>query len=159
MSTKYRNSRDVPLDIIITRLNELSDAVAGGRESQNREFTMRIPAECDRDADLVIDEAARRLTTAQAENEALRQQLQGMMTAQWKVGVDYGQAFILRKQAEAVEHYREALGMWLKELPGKPCASFVEGIISSAEQANRQAQRLHQQANELERQSEGGAES
>lgn len=61
MSTKYRNSRDVPLDIIITRLNELSDAITGGRESQGREFTMRIPAECDRDADLVIGEAAARL--------------------------------------------------------------------------------------------------
>ena len=59
-------------------------------------------------------------------------------------------AFVLRKQAEAVEHYREALGMWLKELPGNPCASFVEGIISSAEQANRQAQRLRNQADELE---------
>ena len=94
---------------------------------------------------------AEALATAQSENEALRQHLKGMMTAQWKVGVDYGQAFILRKQAEAVEHYREALGMWLKELPGNPCASFVEGIISSAEQANRQAQRLRQQADEAER--------
>lgn len=72
MSTKYRNSRDVPLDTIITRLEELSDAVIGGRESQGREFTMRIPAECDRDADLVIGEAAVRLVALQAENEALR---------------------------------------------------------------------------------------
>lgn len=61
MSTKYRSSRDVPLDTIITRLNELSDAVTGGRESQAVQFTMRIPAECDRDADLVIGEAASRL--------------------------------------------------------------------------------------------------
>jgi hypothetical protein len=72
MSTKYRNSRDVPLDVIITRLNGLSDAVAGGRKSQEREFTMRIPAECDRDADIVIAEAAVRLTKLHDENEALR---------------------------------------------------------------------------------------
>lgn len=72
MSTKYRSSRDVPMGTIITRLNELSDAITGGRESQGREFTMRIPAECDRDADLVIGEAAVRLAALQAENEALR---------------------------------------------------------------------------------------
>src|SRR5690554_881858 len=75
MSTKYRNSSDVPLDTIITRLRELADAVTGGSKSQEREFTMRIPAECDRDADLVIDEAAGRLSNMQAENEALRAQL------------------------------------------------------------------------------------
>src|SRR5690554_5672002 len=74
MSTKYRNSSDVPLDTIITRLRELADAVTGGSKSQEREFTMRIPAECDRDADLVIDEAAGRLSNMQAENEALRAQ-------------------------------------------------------------------------------------
>lgn len=72
MSTKYKNSRDVPLNVIIARLSELSDAVAGGRGSQEREFTMRIPAECDRDADLVIDEAASRLAKLHAENETLR---------------------------------------------------------------------------------------
>jgi len=72
MSTKYKTSRDVPLNVIIARLNELSDAVAGGRGPQEREFTMRIPAECDRDADLVIGEAASRLAKLHAENETLR---------------------------------------------------------------------------------------
>jgi hypothetical protein len=67
------------------------------------------------------------------------------------IAAQSSEPYILRKQAEAVEHYREALGMWLKELPGNPCASFVEGIISSAEQANRHAQRLRQQADEAER--------
>ena len=66
MSTKYQKSRDVPVQVIIQRLRELSDAVTGGRESQDREFTMRIPAECDRDADLVIAEAARRIEQAEA---------------------------------------------------------------------------------------------
>ena len=61
MTTKYQNSKDVPIETLVNRLNELSDAIAGGRDSQAREFTMRIPAECDRDADLVIAEAARRL--------------------------------------------------------------------------------------------------
>ena len=61
MSRQYKNSKDVPVDVLISRLNELSDAICGGRESLEREFTMRIPAECDRDADLVLAEAARRL--------------------------------------------------------------------------------------------------
>ena len=61
MSCKYQNSSDVPVDTLIERLLELSNAITGGRDSQCREFTMRIPAECDRDADLVLAEAARRL--------------------------------------------------------------------------------------------------
>jgi hypothetical protein len=61
MSRQYKNSKDVPTSTLIKRLNELSDAICEGRESQAREFTMRIPAECDRDADLVLAEAARRL--------------------------------------------------------------------------------------------------
>ena len=59
MSTKYQSSSEVPLKDLITRLNQLSDAVVNDRDRV--EFTMRIPAECDRDADLVISEAAVRL--------------------------------------------------------------------------------------------------
>lgn len=66
MSAKYRNSSDVPTAAIVNRLNELSDAITGGSESMNGEFTMRVPAECDRDADLVLAEAARRLEQAEA---------------------------------------------------------------------------------------------
>jgi hypothetical protein len=61
MSTKYKSSKDVPLDAIVARLKELSDAIIQGREAQASEFTMRIPAECDRDADLVLSEAANRI--------------------------------------------------------------------------------------------------
>lgn len=59
MSTKYRHTEDVPTEILCERLGELSGAVSGNRV--NHEFTMRIPAEVDRDADLVLDESARRL--------------------------------------------------------------------------------------------------
>ena len=64
MSSKYKNSRDVPTAVLVKRLNELSDAIAGGNKSFYNEFTMRIPAECDRDADLVLAEAANRLEKA-----------------------------------------------------------------------------------------------
>lgn len=58
MSTHYKAPQDVPTDVLIVRLSELSAAVADGRL---HEFTMRIPAEVDRDADIVLREAARRL--------------------------------------------------------------------------------------------------
>lgn len=61
MSTKYKRTKEVPTDILIARLKELADAITKGREAVDREFTMRVPAECDRDADLVLAEAARRL--------------------------------------------------------------------------------------------------
>lgn len=49
--------------IIAARLDELALAVANGDRS---EFTMRVPAQPDRDADLVLSEAARLLRTALA---------------------------------------------------------------------------------------------
>jgi hypothetical protein len=61
MSTNYQSSEEVPTAILIARLQKLSDAITEGKDSVEREFTMRIPAECDRDADLVLAEAARRL--------------------------------------------------------------------------------------------------
>tara|TARA_R110002012_G_scaffold314664_1_gene527616 strand:- start:128 stop:553 length:426 start_codon:yes stop_codon:yes gene_type:complete len=123
MSTKYQNSADVPLDVIIARLKELSDAVAGGRESQGREFTMRIPAECDRDADLVIGEAARRLEQAQTRVAELE-----------KCVDDGSDAWLLRKQAEAVED------MWDKVNPDNPGRSL-----------KNEAQRLRSEADDIER--------
>jgi len=79
VSRAYRNSSNVPLDAIIKRLHELSDAVVGGRKTQAQEFVMRVPAECDHDADLVLAEAAVRLDALrkynaelQAENDNLR---------------------------------------------------------------------------------------
>ena len=65
MSTKYKKSSDVPLDVLLKRLDELADAACNSRETQDREFTMRIPAECDRDADLVISEAMNRIKALQ----------------------------------------------------------------------------------------------
>lgn len=49
------------------RLRELSDAVTQGREAVAREFTMRVPAEPNRDADLVLSRAADELDRQTAE--------------------------------------------------------------------------------------------
>lgn len=66
MSTQYKSSRDVPTEVLAARLNELADVVAQKHDRIGAEFAMRIPAECDRDADLVMAEAARRLSAAPA---------------------------------------------------------------------------------------------
>lgn len=66
MSTHYHKGQDVPTDVLANRLDELSGAVTKGRDGMH-EFCMRIPAEVDRDADLVLAEAARRLRAMKAE--------------------------------------------------------------------------------------------
>lgn len=72
MSTLYQSSKDVPTEVLAARLNELADVVAQKRDRIGAEFTMRIPAECDRDADLVMSESAVRLEALQAKCEKLR---------------------------------------------------------------------------------------
>ena len=61
MSRNYQHGDGIPVAVIVARLRELSKAVTEGRESVAREFTMRIPAELDRDADLVLSQAAKML--------------------------------------------------------------------------------------------------
>ena len=58
MSTKYKDPKEVPTTVLVARLKELADAVASGNFSELR---MRIPAEVDRDADIVLTEVANRL--------------------------------------------------------------------------------------------------
>ena len=72
MSSKYQDVSDVPTETLCKRLAELAHAVTISDRRMMREFTMRIPAEVDRDADIVISEAARRLTEANATIEAVR---------------------------------------------------------------------------------------
>ena len=61
MSTKYKKSSEVPMEVICDRLDELAHAVSEGPDSIRREFGMRVPAELDFDADLVLSIAAVRL--------------------------------------------------------------------------------------------------
>ncbi len=74
-----------PSDVLCKRLDELSKAVTQGRETVGREFTMRVPAEPDRDADLVLSSAAERIRELEASNadlyQALKESLHFMETA------------------------------------------------------------------------------
>ena len=58
MSTEYKDPTQVPTEKLADRLLRLAQAVF---EGDHVEFTMRVPAELDRDADLVLQEASRRL--------------------------------------------------------------------------------------------------
>lgn len=71
MSTKYKISAEVPTAALAKRLDELSDVVGQSGEERDRELTQRIPAELDRDADLVLCEAAQRLVKLETERDAL----------------------------------------------------------------------------------------
>ena len=72
MGAKYQKTVDVSLEIICKRLEELSDAVTSGKERTLREFSMRVPAEVDRDADLILSGAAMRLKEQDKEIERLK---------------------------------------------------------------------------------------
>jgi len=75
MSTNYKTREDVPTDVICNRLKELSNFVTLGREAVAREFTMRVPAELDYDADLVLSTAAGRLGHAERRMRELEAEL------------------------------------------------------------------------------------
>lgn len=75
MSNDYKISKDVPDNVLIKRLDTLSDAITRG-ETGLGEFTMRIPAEVDRDADLILSEAAQRLKRFSRENKIMRKALE-----------------------------------------------------------------------------------
>jgi len=54
---------------LATRLRELSDAVTLGERGRS-EFTMSIPVNVERDADIILDEAARRLAARNGGEDA-----------------------------------------------------------------------------------------
>lgn len=73
MSRKYKHGDHVPTAVLVARLEELAKAFAAGGEERDREFTMRIPAELDRDPDLVMSEAAKRLALAEELAKSLKE--------------------------------------------------------------------------------------
>ena len=70
---------------LIRRLNELSDAVTKGRSGMS-EFTMRVPAEPKRDADLVLSEAAIRLDRYQQSSKTAAEYMKAIITGKLDKG-------------------------------------------------------------------------
>jgi hypothetical protein len=106
MSNNYKSPSEVPTSKLIERLNELAIHVANGNHS---EFYMRIPVECDRDADIVLSEAANRIEQQAAEIEALR----GF--ALWSINNYDNQTFIY-------DYLDKAINAGLIDENGKPTA-------------------------------------
>ena len=68
MSRNYKKSEDVPNHVLAERLAELAGVITRPGPLDVHEFKMRIPAEVDHDADLVMAEAARRLKKLETTN-------------------------------------------------------------------------------------------
>lgn len=88
----------VETEVLVRRLNQLSDAVTKGRTGIEREFYMSIPARRDHDADLVLSEAAARITALES---ALSDCLRHMKTAGSPAAVRA--AGVAEKLLEAIE--------------------------------------------------------
>lgn len=58
MNEQMPDGGAVRLERLVGRVRELAHAVTQGREAVAREMTMRVPAEPDRDADLVLTTVA-----------------------------------------------------------------------------------------------------
>lgn len=71
-------SDQVKNDVLVRRLNQLSDAVTKGRCGIEREFYMSIPARRDHDADLVLSEAADRITALESALRTCRDHTAGI---------------------------------------------------------------------------------
>jgi len=76
---QYKSSCEVPNSAICARLNELSEIVKQ-RPLPEHEFSMRVPAELDRDADLVLSIAAQRIAALEESERRLRAVLEQIAT-------------------------------------------------------------------------------
>jgi hypothetical protein len=74
MSRKYKNGKNVPTNVLCERIKDITNAITAGDGGKSllRECTMRIPAEVDHDADLVLSEVSRRLIEAERNVSILR---------------------------------------------------------------------------------------
>ena len=76
MSNTYRHGDRVPTEALSARLAFLAHVVTLGKEAVSREFVMRIPAELDFDADLVLSAAGIRLKEYKTKIESLEKEIE-----------------------------------------------------------------------------------
>lgn len=132
MSKKYDNSRDVPTEALTNRLYELSDAVTCGQKGLDREFTMRIPPECDRDADLVLAESARRLRTSDTALAAAEARIAELLAREQR------EAERRKKQGVILDHAMRGL----RNSAEHPDDGRMQAVRALAKHSERQAGRI-----------------
>ena len=150
MTTKYKHSKEVPTHILAKRLDELSDAVVARMQGNNakfqREFTCRIPAELDRDADLVLNGAAMRISELVKRIAELEQENKGLSVAlSMPTSVDAltTEAFALEQQAKGVKDFEKLFSFYDSE---KDCELvYSEDAISYCAKLRKQAAKLKEQ--------------
>jgi hypothetical protein len=78
MSSKYKDGDVIPTEVLCERVKELIRLIMSG-EVRHPDFTMRVPAELDRDADLVLHAIVERI-------EQLEQHLSAVQSNYRRVG-------------------------------------------------------------------------
>ena len=144
MTTEYNKPADVPTSTILSRVEQLSDAVTKGKEGSH-EFTMRVPAECDRDADLVLSELVRRYRELETKLNIIAAHLCLDNIVKELDAIKVGR-LVSNIKADAIE---EAFKTMVIASPKKTKTrnnQYVEGFIDAG---NAFFERLEQYANQL----------
>jgi hypothetical protein len=116
--------------VLADRLEQLADCVAHGPDAVRRNFTMQIPADPDRDADLVLSEAARLLRSSDAEITRLREQRDELLAAlNWAHGC--GDDFPERKPGSGLYSWRKELRELTPSLRYSPLRGEYEFVTDS----------------------------
>lgn len=87
MSNQYKVGDCVPDEVLAARVNYLIDCITGKLRLSDsgfrHEFSMRIPAELDRDADLVLAELLKRLEKLRRVERAAKNMVQWWDDSGW----------------------------------------------------------------------------
>lgn len=86
METTEAGRQSRPVECLVGRVRELAHAVTQGREAAAREMTMRVPAEPDRDADLVLSTVADELERLSKIEKAARDLDAALLFAREQMG-------------------------------------------------------------------------
>lgn len=121
MSNQYSTTDEIPSETLCARLEQLSKAVTEGKEAVEREFTMRVPAECDRDADLVLYRAAKRIRELEAKTKIKISQ--SPLRILFVFRSDRSREGAMRLQTDCLR------GLIRETLPHKCSIEFSNGII------------------------------
>lgn len=140
MSTKYKHSHEVPTDVLAERLSELSDAVGKRGADRDRELTRRVPAELDRDADLVLSEAAQRLVKLEAERDAYRAAEEHQIARRQKMEEERD---ALAAHAEMLQEIADEVFLDLMDDPSPTChVIFQKAVQPPAASLDRRDARI-----------------
>lgn len=101
MGTIYKRSEDVPTAILAARLMGLASG---------EEIPARVPPEFDWSPDLVMSEAARRLTALEIDNERLRNSLRWLVELKAEQEENGESALYLEERDMAWEEARALVG-------------------------------------------------